>query len=87
MVYAKGVWYVGRRLFTKKENMRELPVDQVVRIRREGMRERGGDKGERERDGGRWVEHSRFTAPNAKKEPESECRTAAKKANEKQSEK
>lgn len=33
------------------------------------------------------LEHSRFTTPNAKKEPESECRTAAKKANKKQSEK
>lgn len=58
--------------------MRELPVNQVVRIRREDVREEEGIR--EERDGGRWVEHSRFTAPNAKKEPETECRTAAQKS-------
>lgn len=51
MVYAKGVWYVGRRLSTKKENMRELPVDRVVRIRREDVREEEEAIRERERWG------------------------------------
>lgn len=68
-----------------KENMRELPVDRVVRTRREDVTERRrGDKGERWGQVGRAQQiHS---SQMQSKEPESESRTAAKKANKKQSE-
>ena len=66
-----------------KENMRELPVDRVVRTRREDVTERG-DKGERWGQVGRAQQiHS---SQMQSKEPESESRNAAKKANKKQSE-